>query len=178
MKTSILIFGSSGLVGSRFIDLYHKDTLTVIPRSEEVDITNAREVELFFEKNHDEFNSVINFAAYTDEAKAEKERGNEKGLVWQLNVEGPKNLAETCLKYGKYFIQVSSDFVFPGTNDYPGPYAEDEKTPDLPEGLGWYGWTKLMGERAAQSYENSAIVRISYPFRLTIRASLILPEIF
>ena len=166
MKTSILVLGSSGLVGSRFTDLYHSQNPFFTPDSKELDISDKNQVETFFKENKDSFETVLNFAAYTDVDGAEKERGNEKGLVWMLNVDGPRYLAEMCQKYGKYFIQISTDFVFPGTEDYPGPYSEDAKTPQGPEKLSWYGWTKLMGEKKAQEAARTcAIVRISYPFR-------------
>jgi len=166
MKTRILALGASGLVGSRFTDLYHSQNPFFTPDSKELDITDKNQVETFFKENKDSFETVLNFAAYTDVDGAEKEKGNEKGLAWQLNVEGPKNLAEACEKFGKYLIQVSTDFVFPGTSDYQGPYAEDSKTPDTSEKLSWYGWTKLQGEKAViKGCKNSAIVRISYPFR-------------
>lgn len=166
MKGKILTIGSSGLVGSRFTDLYHKENPLFTPDSKELDIADRQSLDKFFKENKGSFETVLNFAAYTDVDGAEKERDNEESLVWQLNVEGPKNLAQACQKYGKYLIQISTDFVFPGTSDTPGPYAEDGKTPESPEKLGWYGWTKLEGEREAQkNCETCAIVRISYPFR-------------
>ncbi len=166
MQGKILVFGADGLVGSRFTDLYHKETPFVTPSISELDISNTKSIEDFFAENEKEFQAVINFAAFTNVDEAEKERNNKKGPVWKVNADGPKNIAEACRKFSKYFIQTSTDFVFPGIKNNPGPYAEDAETPDSPDSISWYGWTKLEGERAVlKTYDNSAIVRISYPFR-------------
>jgi len=173
MKNEILAIGASGLVGSRFTDLYPKKDHIISPDLNELDITDKVQVDKFFKENKDSFETVVNFAAYTDVDGAEKERGNEKGLVWKLNVEGPKNLAQASQKYSKYLIQISTDFVFPGTADYPGPYSEDATTPESADKLGWYGWTKLEGERVVRkNCETCVIVRISYPFRAHYPAKL------
>lgn len=160
------MFGGSGLVGSRFIDLYHKDRLTITPKSKEVDITKKESLGNFFKENEKNFDTVINFAAYTNVDEAEKERGKKNGICWKINVEGVKNIAEACKDNGKYLIHISTDFIFPGNSDYPGPYSEDSRLPQNGDGIGWYGWTKLEGEKALKElFENYAVVRIASPYR-------------
>jgi dTDP-4-dehydrorhamnose reductase len=162
----ILVLGGSGLVGSRFTDLYHLESLLVTPKSEELDITNKKALEVYFETHKNEFSSLANFAAWTDVDGAEKQRGDEKGDVWQINVIGAQNLAETASQFDKFLIHVSTDFIFPGTADNRGPYSEDAPLPSKPDGISWYGWTKLVGERRVKDVlPSSAIVRLSYPFR-------------
>ncbi|MBI2066219.1 NAD(P)-dependent oxidoreductase [Candidatus Woesebacteria bacterium] len=173
MNGKILVFGADGLVGSRFTDLYHKETPTITPKFEELDITNKKAVELYFETYKDEFHSVINFAAYTDVDAAEKEKGNEKGVVYLVNAVGAQNLAEATKAFDKYLIHISTDFIFSGTEGYPGPYPEDAKLTDNPEDVTWYGWTKLVGEkRVRQVNKNASIVRISYPYRAQFAGKL------
>ncbi len=173
MNGKILVLGADGLVGSRFTDLYHKETPTITPKVEELDITNKKAVEVYFETYKNEFHSVINFAAFTDVDGAEKEKGNEKGVVYLVNTVGAQNLAEASKAFDKYFIHISTDFVFPGTEEYPGPYPEDAKLPDKGEDLTWYGWTKLVGEkRVRQVNKNASIVRISYPYRAQFAGKL------
>jgi len=75
VKSSILVLGASGLVGSRFCDLYHKENLTITPEISEIDISDENSVQTFFEKNKDSFETVLNFAAYTDVDGAEKQKG-------------------------------------------------------------------------------------------------------
>lgn len=166
MRDKILVLGADGLVGSRFTDLYHKETPTITPKAEELDITNKKALEVYFETYKKEFHSVINFAAFTDVDGAEKEKGNEKGVVYLVNVVGAQNLASASKTFGKYFIHISTDFVFPGTEEYPGPYPEDAKLPNNPEDVTWYGWTKALGEkRVLSANKGASIVRISYPYR-------------
>lgn len=155
--TKTLVIGSSGLVGSRFINLA-KDKLNITGIDEKtLDITDKEAVKKYFEEN--KFDSVVNFAAVTNVDGAEKERGDENGFVWKLNVEGPKNLEEVCRQKNIFFAQISTDFVFEGTKENSGPYDEDAKLPSsLDDKMGWYGWTKNRGE------VGDAIVRIAYPF--------------
>jgi len=161
-----LVFGTPGLVGSRFVDLIASERQPITPELHEVDITDKTSLSAFFEKEAKDFDSVVNFAAYTDVNEAEKENGDKEGLVWQVNVEGAKNVAEMAQKHNKFLVHISTDFVFPGSEENPGPYTEDTKLPDSQDGIGWYGWTKLMGEKRVEEVGGRhAIARISYPFR-------------
>lgn len=159
----ILVIGSSGLVGSEFVRLASKNVDIVGVDEKTLDITNETSIENYFSKN--EFGSVINFAAITDVDGAEKERGEKDKLTWKLNVEGVQNLAKACKKYGRFLIQISTDFIFQEDKENPGPYDEDKKIPNNMDGIGWYGWTKNRAEKILKnSGVNYAIVRIAYPF--------------
>jgi len=160
----VLVIGASGMVASRIVDLA-KGMLDITPVDEKIiDITNAKSVEDYFKNNS--FDSVINFAAFTNVDAAEAQRGDETGLVWKLNVEGPENLAKVCAAKNIFLIHISTDFVFPGTEAYPGPYSEDSRLPETPDGIGWYGWTKNRAEFEIRNLgSRNAIVRYGYPFR-------------
>lgn len=167
MSEKYLIFGGSGLIGSRFIELVSEEK-HVVPKEEELDITDTKALEDFFNKHADEFDVVINFAAYTNVDGAEKERGDETGAVWKVNVIGAENIAKAAQKHGKFLIHISTDFVFPGTDENPGPYVENAELPKDMKTIGWYGWTKLMAEKKVKEVGgNFAIVRTAYPFRAT-----------
>ena len=125
----LLIIGSSGLVGSKFASSILSNR-KVAPNEIELDITDEKIVNDFFEMEKDNFDAVVNFAGFTNVDVAEKERGDENGFCYRLNVDGPENLAKACKKYNKFLIQISTDFVFNGTSDYPGPYSERSLTPD------------------------------------------------
>jgi dTDP-4-dehydrorhamnose reductase len=159
----VLIIGATGLIGSRFTELA-KDKIDITPVDEKVlDITDTASVKKYFELNS--FDSVLNFAAVTNVDGAEKERGDEAGITWRLNVLGPKNLAEICKEKDMFLVQTSTDFVFKGTDKEPGPYSEDAPLPQSPEALGWYGWSKNRAEEAVKnSGARSAIIRVAYPF--------------
>jgi dTDP-4-dehydrorhamnose reductase len=161
-----LVFGTPGLVGSRFVDLIAAERQSITPEIHEIDITDKSALTSFFQNKEKSFDAVVNFAAYTDVNGAEKERGNEKGQVWQVNTNGAGNVAEMAKRHNKYLLHISTDFVFSGSEENPGPYAENAKLPETPDKISWYGWTKLMGEKKIEEIGGKhAIVRISYPFR-------------
>ena len=158
------VIGGSGMVASRFVDLASKDFEITSLDEKTLDITNKTAVEKYFEEN--KFDTIVNFAAFTNVDGAEAQKGDENGLVWGLNVEGPRNLAETCKKTGTFLVHISTDFVFPGSEENQGPYDEDAELPKDSNGVGWYGWTKNRAEHVLKdSGIKCAIVRYGYPFR-------------
>ncbi len=160
----LAVIGGTGMVASRFCDLA-KSKMDVVPLDEKtIDITNKEAVASYFEKN--KFDAVINFAAITNVDAAEKDKGNDDGITYKLNVLGPKNLAEYCNENNIFLMHISTDFVFPGTEEIPGPYSEDDLIPETSSGIGWYGWTKNRAEVMIKNTSNKyAIVRYGYPFR-------------
>lgn len=162
----ILITGSNGLVGSHFIENYHDQgsTVTVLsPGRKDLDITNQKSVVNFFKLSKPD--AIIHFAAFTDVSMAEEERGNKRGSCWIVNVDGTANLVYAA-NYQPYFIYISTDVVFSGRKDNPGPYEENHKPEENPNFLSWYGWTKREGERLiTNNLKNFVIVRIANPVR-------------
>ncbi len=161
----VAVIGGSGMVASRFI-VMAEGKLDITSLDEKtLDITDKIAIENYFEKNI--FDCVINFAAYTNVDGAELQKGDESGLVWRLNADGPKNLGEVCKKKNIFLVHISTDFVFPGNESHPGPYKEDSTVPDDPEGIGWYGWTKNRAEKKLKEIDGLeyAVIRYGYPFR-------------
>lgn len=118
---------------------------------DELDITKSTEVEAFFDANNIAF--CVNCAAYTNVDKSE----SEPKIAEKVNVDGARNLAKACKKYGTKFIQVSTDFVFDGTRSYP--YIEQDAT----KPLSMYGLTKLKGEQATtETINEHFILRTSW----------------
>lgn len=164
----ILITGGNGLVGSHFIESYSLDSksdFTILsPDKNELDITDQKSVENFLKLQ--KVDAVIHFAAFTDVSKAEEQRNNQKELCWIVNVEGTTNLVKAALSSSIYFIHISTDSVFSGSKDNPGPYAEDDPTEENPNLLSWYGWTKREAEKlVSNSSKDAAILRIANPAR-------------
>src|SRR4030043_2244039 len=160
----VAVIGGSGMVASRFIDLSNQKLDITSLDEKTLDITDKSAVEKYFSDN--KFDSIVNFAAYTNVDGAEAQKGDESGLVWRLNVGGPKNLAEVCKNNNIFLIHISTDFVFPGDQNYPGPYSEVAELPENPAGIGWYGWTKNRAENViTKTGSRVAIIRYGYPFR-------------
>ncbi|MGZ3602056.1 MAG: dTDP-4-dehydrorhamnose reductase [Ktedonobacterales bacterium] len=83
---------------------------------------------------------VINAAAMTNVDACEARRAE----ALAANAAGPRHLASACVQVGARLLHVSTDYVFPGDDQQPGPYVEE--APVRP--VNYYGWTKLQGEQA------------------------------
>lgn len=160
----VLVIGHSGMVASRFMELAANRFQINGIDEHTLDITNEESVNRYFGEN--DFDTVINFAAYTDVAKAEQEWNNQNGICWRLNVLAPKYLANASKKFHKHLVQFSTDFVFEGLEDSKGPFDEDMSLPNVADNLCWYGWTKNRGEIEVKNTGiDHSMVRIANPFR-------------
>ncbi len=150
---NILITGCNGQLGNE-MQLLEKDN----PQHTyfntdvaELDITDAAAIEKFVNEN--EIDGIVNCAAYTAVDKAE----DNQELCRLLNTDAPGYLAAAVGKRGGWMIQISTDYVFDGTNHTP--YVETEST--CPNSV--YGSTKLAGEEAAQkACTNTMIIRTAW----------------
>ncbi|OGD71166.1 hypothetical protein A2187_02020 [Candidatus Collierbacteria bacterium RIFOXYA1_FULL_46_24] len=157
--SQVLTTGATGLVGSRFVDLYAKRFPTSnMDLTTGVNITDRDSIEKFVTANPADI--LIHLAAFTDTNKAFAESGNQKGLCYQVNVVGTRNIAAVCEAHGIHLIHVSTDFVFDGQKS--APYIETDPVSPLE----WYGETKALAEKVVQdSGVHSTILRIAYPYR-------------
>lgn len=158
-KLKVLVTGAHGLVGSRFIEMSPQFSF-VTPDLPDFDMTDREKVREVVEKENPDW--IINFAAFTDVNASEQQSGDKNGLAWKVNVDGVQNLLDAFKSPN--FIQISTDMVFPGNIENPGPYDETAIPPESPEKLTWYGWTKNRGEKIARD-RKATVVRIIYPVR-------------
>lgn len=144
MNNKILITGAKGQLGTELSKLLQSAVLTDV---NDLDITNAQDVQNFVQKHH--INTIVNAAAYTAVDKAE----DELELAEKINVFGPENLAKTGCK----IIHISTDYVFDGTNHLP--YTPDDK----PAPISVYGKTKLAGEeKVLKNAQIAVIIRTAW----------------
>ena len=165
MKSLILVTGSEGLIGSRFVEIFPRKNFLHHPRRIEFDITDRSQVQSLI--NSYKFSSIINLAAYTDVAKAEEQRDDKDGDCWQINVEGVRNLVRSINPIKVNFIQISTDMVFSGMKGDKGPYKENHAVETDPKRLSWYGYTKSKAETVVQETlgQDATILRLSHPVR-------------
>lgn len=97
---------------------------------------------------------VVNTAAYTGVDAAE----TDEAAAFRVNATGAAVLAAACARVGARLVQISTDYVVPGTGT--GPW--DEAVPLAPGSA--YGRTKAAGEWAVQAAlpRGSWIVRTSW----------------
>ncbi|HRN95986.1 MAG TPA: NAD(P)-dependent oxidoreductase [Candidatus Levybacteria bacterium] len=162
MKVGII--GSTGLIGSRVIELLKNSyEFSEFNSSTGTDITNAESLKSLAESDSE---WVVLLAAKTDVDGCELDKAlGEQGDAWKINVVGSQNVASLCHKTGKKLIYVSTDFVFDGTNSEEELYSEN----DTPNPVNWYAHTKWKGEQAVQeSGAEHVIVRLAYPYRAVL----------
>ena len=179
----VLVLGATSLVGSHFVQNAPVTGIVAAGRRDprdlgirvekflQADFTAPDEVARVVADSQCEV--IVNFAARTDVDGCEKERPVSRESIapepdhqsaWHLNAEVPGSLAKEVVRRDLYLVHVSTDFVFSGEN---GPYPENALPDPYGAHVSWYGYTKGQGERAILSLapKNSAIVRISYPYR-------------
>ena len=150
---NILITGCNGQLGNEMQLLEDANPQHTYFNTDvaELDITDSAAIEKFVNEN--QIDGIVNCAAYTAVDKAE----DNQELCRLLNTVAPGYLAAAVEKRGGWLIQVSTDYVFDGTNHTP--YTEDE--PTCPNSV--YGSTKLDGEKAAQqACSRTMIVRTAW----------------
>lgn len=154
---NILITGCNGQLGNE-MQLLEKEN----PQHQyfntdvaQLDITNPEAIEEFVTNNA--IDIIVNCAAFTAVDKAE----SSQELCHLLNAKAPEYLAAAVAKRGGYLVQVSTDYVFDGTNHTP--YTEDEAT--CPNSV--YGSTKLEGEKLAMAAcANTMIIRTAWLYSI------------
>ena len=150
---NILITGCNGQLGNEMQLLEKEDTANNYFNTDvaELDITNVEAIEQFLAANN--IDGIVNCAAYTAVDKAE---ANEE-FCTLLNAEAPGYLAHAIEKRGGWMIQISTDYVFDGTQHIP--YQEDEDT--CPNSV--YGRTKLVGEfNVLKLCQQSMVIRTAW----------------
>ena len=150
---NILITGCNGQLGNEMQLLEKENPQHTYFNTDlaELDITDQQAIEQFV--NDNQIDGIVNCAAYTAVDKAED---NEE-LCQKLNAEAPAYLAHAIGQRGGWMIQISTDYVFDGTQHTP--YTEDADT--CPNSV--YGKTKLVGELNVQKLcEKSMIIRTAW----------------
>ena len=144
----ILILGAKGNLGQQLVKIFSADNEVLGWDRGEIDITDR---ELILKKTADlKPELVINAAAYNAVDKCE-ESDEEYELAKRINIDGPKFLAEACLKIGATLIHYSTDYVFDGTK------ADGYIETDEPKPINRYGKTKFHGEKRILELSGSGL---------------------
>jgi len=146
----ILVIGKNGQLGqsiNKIVSNTQSNNEFVFVGRDQLDLSNENNVASYFESN--DFDIIINCAAYTAVDKAE----SEVELANQVNHLGVKQLAQIANKQKAKLIHISTDYVFDGESDEP--YLESNIT----NPINTYGKTKLAGEQAVLvAMQNGAII--------------------
>jgi len=133
-----LVTGAGGMLGRDLVvELTDAGVPVTAATHTDLDITDPDVVPDAVAGHH----VVVNAAGYTDVDAAE----SNEATATQVNGHGVELLARACARAGARLIQISTDYVFPGTAGHP--YPEDAATAPVNA----YGRGKLEGERAVLS---------------------------
>ncbi len=150
---NILITGCNGQLGNEMQVLAGRYTQFTYFFTDvaELDITDEDAVTAYIEANR--IDCVVNCAAFTAVDKAE----TSEELCDRLNHRAPGSLAAAVSRRGGWMIQVSTDYVFDGTQYRP--YREED--PTCPATV--YGRTKRAGEeRVLAACPQSVVIRTAW----------------
>jgi dTDP-4-dehydrorhamnose reductase len=93
---------------------------------------------------------VINASSLTNVDKCEE----FKDYAYKINGYSLKYITEYCRSNDIKLIHISTDYVFDGNSSL---YKEDS----IPDPINYYGFSKLIGDIYADSYEKSLVIRTS-----------------
>lgn len=153
----VILIGKNGQLGKSIRNLTELNkrnhNFTFVGR-ETLDLSNDDNIQDYFENN--EFDIIINCAAYTNVDKAEK----EPEVANQVNHLAVSRLSQVANKLKAKLIHISTDYVFDGESNKP--YLENDKT----NPINTYGMTKLFGEQALLKImpSNAMIIRTSWVY--------------
>ena len=150
----ILVTGATGQLGSEVVDGFRRAGYDVLaPGHQELDLLQPEQAAASVGSLQADW--VINCAAYTQVDKAESDAGS----AFIVNRDSAGSLARAVADYGGRLLQVSTDFVFDGTQRTP--YRESDK----PDPLGVYGQSKLEGEQAVlQALPEAVVLRTAWVY--------------
>ncbi len=150
-----LVVGASGMVGQSLMaalkmrpgfGAYGTYNLRKKKDLIHLDMTDWSEVNKVFDVTRPDL--VIQAAAQPNVDFCEQNRKE----AWKVNVDGTKNIAQACVRYGAAPVFISTDYVFDGK---AGPYSETD--PVNP--INYYAVTKVEAERILSQVPRSLIVR-------------------
>ncbi len=161
----ILITGAKGQLGSELAHCLEtmRAEIGPIPPAYEgagvhtvdydgLDISDAAAVDAWFAQ-HGPYDIVFNCAAFTNVDGCEA----DEAAAYAVNARGAANVARAAQACGAKMVHISTDYVFPGTDEAP----RTEEDPTGP--ISAYGRTKLAGEEAvAGACGRAFIVRTAW----------------
>jgi dTDP-4-dehydrorhamnose reductase len=151
----VLIFGSTGQLGSDLVDvLRNSGSFEVVPLTHEMaDCTDADAVRRTVLQCRAQY--VINSAAFVRVDDCE----DHATEAFAVNAIGALNIARACAEIDACCVYISTDYVFDGEKETP--YVESDQT----NPVNVYGTSKLAGEQLVrQASQRWLIVRMASLF--------------
>jgi len=148
----VLLTGAAGQLGQALMASRPKGVELIACTRAELDLANSVACRAAVASQRPDW--VLNAGAYTAVDKAER----EPELAQAVNAGAPAAFAEALAETGGRLLQVSTDFVFNGSQG--SPYRPDQPV----DPLGVYGATKAAAERAALALPGGRVLRTSWVY--------------
>ena len=152
----LLIIGSSGLLGNRMAELAdgrfevlgtYGSHRSGLEGEQKLDVRERDKVFSLIEKAKPSFVVDTHSLTNLDYCETHQEE------AWEVNVDGSRNVAEACKRFGSKYVFISTDNVFDGKKLR---YIEK----DMPHPLNYYAKTKLVMEHVLSALDiNYLVVR-------------------
>jgi len=146
-STKIILFGATGMVGSRIVELFSEKLEIVSPSRFDVNLTSDNQIQKYLDKNRADY--IVYAAGITRQDQAEE----DKDLALKLNSQVPKLIAKIASTKSTPLVYFSTDAVFDG-NKADSPYLEGDSV----NPVNFYGVTKANGEYAVLSEDKHNLV--------------------
>lgn len=143
----IILYGSTGMLGTRIRELLREKFKIVGPPHSHLDLTNKREV---LRHLKDVLPDKVIYTAGVTKIDYAQQNPRE---AFRMNAFVIDSIAKSCAKLNIPVYYISTDAVFDGKNSYK-PNKESGST----KSVSIYGKSKLMGEEAVLSASNSNCV--------------------
>ena len=147
-----LLTGAAGQLGQALLASIPQGVQLLACTRTELDLADPAACRAAVETHRPDW--VLNAGAYTAVDKAE----SEPELAQAVNAGAPAAFAEALAETGGRLLQVSTDFVFNGSQG--SPYRPEQAL----DPLGVYGATKAAGETAALSLPGARVLRTSWVY--------------
>lgn len=150
----IMLTGCNGQLGRALNGLYEKETDITLINTDvfqgegiiPLDITDVDKVLSFVREVKPD--AIINCAAHTNVDKCETDGDN----AYKINAVGPRNLSIAAAETGARLMHISTDYVFPGTENRPLTEF------DAVGPVSMYGKTKLAGENFVRDFADKYFI--------------------
>ncbi len=115
-----LITGAHGLLGTEIMRL---DNTISAPKRNVLDLVNQRDVNEYFKRNHNKFDSVIHLAAKVGGVKANTDYVAD---FFRDNTQMNINIVDACHKYDKKLVTILSTCIYPARKYINYPLTEEQ----------------------------------------------------
>lgn len=154
IKEKIIFLIGKGFLGEKIVSVFKQKGIKIITAGIEdnvdysLNITDEQSMIYLFKDLNPDIILLPAGITNVDLCETEQEKATE------VNVEGTRNVVDSCRAFNSKLVFFSTDYVFDGNQ---GNYTEKDKV----NPINFYGQTKVQGEKLTQGLNDYLIARVS-----------------